>query len=188
MIVVPPPAETLGPPPRAEAPGLSALFDDIPRSDPSIPIPRAAPASASTRPAAGFDIDIGVDVGAELGADVGIADPVGGAGAAPGQDDPTIDLPHAFGAPPPPDDEQPLGAALVAAFEHNRTAPVEVGQLVDVAPAGAFSLDTEQSTMSMPSPIVVRLRDLQQRLVAEGRATDAQVIAQALALLESGGA
>lgn len=178
MIVVPPPAEALGPPPVPEAAGLAALFDDIPRSDPSMPIPRPVPPTGDT-PA--FDLD--VHVGA----------------LSAGGDDPTIDLPHAqmeqmhadMGQmeEPQPEAAQPLGAALVAAFEHNRTAPVDVGQVVEIAAADTpFSMDTEQSTMSMPSPIVVRLRDLQQRLAAEGRTTDAEILVQALALLESGGA
>jgi hypothetical protein len=198
MIVVPPPAYGLAPPviPPPETPGLSALFDDIPRSNPEMPSHAPPPPAASFDLDAGLDIDFGApppstpdgQLAVHVGAPIEHQFEHGRHEIGRGDDDPTVDTLHAIGLPQEPAPEQPLAASLVAAFEHNRTAPVEMGQVVDVRPASdSFLIGAEPSTMSMPSPIVVRMQELQQRLLSEGRDADAEVITQALDLLERGG-
>jgi hypothetical protein len=66
-----------------------------------------------------------------------------------------------------------LGVDLVAAFE------------AEISGDGGFDPGAEASTASMPSPIIVRMRSLADRLRLEGRDNDADVILQALLLIES---
>jgi hypothetical protein len=183
LIEVPPPAPLIAPPSNqakktGEGRGLAALFDDV-------AVPEAPTIADSADEAGDFML---TPQTARPPADPFAEDPAL-ADLASFHDEPTADL--AGGAP-----TADLGADLVAAFEaqtSDAALKASIGATkggliggIDVdAELAALDGLTDASTASMPSPIVVRLRSLAERLRSEGRAADADVITQALVLIEA---